>query len=56
MGRESGSCNAKKECTCSKKFLTPEQFALCAAETSCVLNCKRKGYDQGKVRTHLSFV
>ncbi len=51
MGRESGSCNAKKECTCSEKYLTPEQFALCAAETSCQLNCKRKGYDQGKVKT-----
>jgi hypothetical protein len=50
MGRESGSCNAKKECTCSEKFLSPEQFALCAAETSCQLNCKRKGYDKGKVR------
>ena len=52
IGRRNGTCttleSGKKDCTCSDDYLTPKEFALCAAETTCYLNCKAQGFGSGK--------
>ncbi|XP_023321879.1 uncharacterized protein LOC111696498 [Eurytemora carolleeae] len=52
IGRRNGTCttleSGKKDCTCSDDYLTPKEFALCAAETTCYLNCKAQGLGSGK--------
>ncbi len=38
-----GFCNADfTDCTCSEEKLAPEEFLLCAAESTCRLDCQRR--------------
>ena len=38
------------DCQCSDEKLTPKQFALCAAESTCRLDCQAKGKATGECR------
>lgn len=33
------------DCECDDTYLSPSEFALCAAESTCRLDCQRQGYD-----------
>ena len=45
-GRTTGKCvvdeDGANDCQCSDTFLTGSQFALCAAESTCRLDCQRR--------------
>ena len=47
IGRTGGSCvmdsQGELECRCEETRLTGSQFALCAAEATCRLDCQRRG-------------
>ena len=46
-GRVGGKCtvdeDGAKDCQCNETFLSASQFALCAAESTCRLDCQRQG-------------
>ena len=48
IGRKTGSCEYGKGCECSDEHLTPSEFALCAAESTCRLDCQANGKGNGK--------
>ena len=39
LGRNTGTCGTYG-CTCSDEFLTPDQFLLCAAASTCRMDCQ----------------
>ena len=46
IGRTGGKCLEKdgvQDCQCDETFLTGSQFALCGAESTCRLDCQRRG-------------
>ena len=47
IGRKGGKCveesSGVQDCQCDETFLTGSQFALCAAESTCRLDCQRRG-------------
>eukprot|EP00092_Neocalanus_flemingeri_P021585 GFUD01023413.1.p1 GENE.GFUD01023413.1~~GFUD01023413.1.p1 ORF type:complete len:146 (+),score=13.75 GFUD01023413.1:84-521(+) len=48
IGRRDGACNDDNtDCTCSEARLSAQEFALCAAETTCRLDCQRRGLATG---------
>ena len=51
IGRKTGICTSKdglKDCKCDTKFLSATEFALCAAESTCRLDCQANGKATGK--------
>jgi len=43
IGRKTGICTEKdglKDCECDTAFLSPSEFALCAAESTCRIHCQ----------------
>eukprot|EP00092_Neocalanus_flemingeri_P041050 GFUD01044699.1.p1 GENE.GFUD01044699.1~~GFUD01044699.1.p1 ORF type:complete len:165 (+),score=35.53 GFUD01044699.1:157-651(+) len=52
LGRESGACATTgagaTDCECSDNFISPKAFALCAAESTCRLDCQRQGFATGE--------
>ena len=45
IGRTGGKCvDDGNDCQCDDTYLSPSQFALCAAESTCRLDCQRQGY------------
>merc|ERR1712024_104379 len=50
-GRVDGKCtvdeDGAKDCQCNETFLSASQFALCAAESTCRLDCQRQGHATG---------
>jgi len=51
IGRANGTCSTDaaggKDCSCSDQILSPREFALCAAESTCRLDCQRRGLATG---------
>merc|ERR1712058_177761 len=51
IGRANGTCSTDtaggRDCTCSDKVLSPREFALCGAESTCRLDCQRRGLATG---------
>merc|ERR1711953_1448420 len=50
IGRAGGKCverNGAQDCQCDDTFLTGSQFALCGAESTCRLDCQRRGFASG---------
>jgi len=47
IGRASGTCD-RFGCTCSDRTLTPDEFLLCAAASTCRLDCQAKGHGTGE--------
>ena len=45
-----------KDCECDTKFLSATEFALCAAESTCRLDCQANGKATGKVLSILFFI
>ena len=53
IGRKSGTCrdnSGETDCKCEDDFLSPTEFALCAAESTCRLDCQAKGFAFGEVK------
>ena len=50
IGRKSGSCEYGEGCECSDEFLSPSEFALCAAESTCRLDCQANGKATGECK------
>merc|ERR1712062_903319 len=49
IGRSGGKClEDANDCECSDTYLSPTQFALCAAESTCRLDCQRQGKATGE--------
>jgi len=53
IGRVDGSCvgaqvTENQICECSEQTVPAEEFALCASETTCRLDCQRRGFSSGK--------
>merc|ERR1712241_75544 len=51
IGRTGGKCVEKdgvQDCQCDETFLTGSQFALCGAESTCRLDCQRRGLASGE--------
>merc|ERR1712029_1040871 len=49
IGRRDGICyNDYRGCECSTDRLTPSEFALCGAESTCRLDCQRRGKGSGR--------
>eukprot|EP00088_Acartia_fossae_P000307 TRINITY_DN1011_c0_g1_i5.p1 TRINITY_DN1011_c0_g1~~TRINITY_DN1011_c0_g1_i5.p1 ORF type:complete len:162 (+),score=35.87 TRINITY_DN1011_c0_g1_i5:51-536(+) len=51
IGRKTGICTEKdgvKDCECDTSFLSPSEFALCAAESTCRIHCQANGSATGK--------
>jgi len=51
IGRKGGVCERKDgilDCKCDDKYLTPKQFGLCAAESTCRLDCQKNGKSTGQ--------
>merc|ERR1712018_288531 len=51
IGRTGGKCVEKdggQDCQCDDTFLTGSQFALCGAESTCRLDCQRRGLASGE--------
>merc|ERR1712223_1712131 len=50
IGRKDGNCVTKEsgetDCQCGG-YLSPKEFALCAAESTCRLDCQRQGFASG---------
>merc|ERR1711953_1256154 len=51
IGRTGGKCGVNddgaQDCQCDDTFLTGSQFALCGAESTCRLDCQRRGFASG---------
>merc|ERR1712066_736577 len=51
LGRTDGKCvvdsDGANDCQCSDKFVSGSQFALCAAESTCRLDCQRRQFATG---------
>merc|ERR1712062_916250 len=51
IGRTGGKCRENdvgaQDCQCDDTFLTGSQFALCGAESTCRLDCQRRGFASG---------
>lgn len=50
IGRREGKCISeeyRENCECSEETASPEEFAKCAAEPNCRLDCQRQGYSSG---------
>ena len=45
LGRVTGTCakDGATNCECSDEYISPKEFALCAAESTCRLDCQRQG-------------
>merc|ERR1712215_302020 len=47
IGRVNGTCGTTdaggSDCQCSDQYLSPSQFALCGAASTCRLDCQRQG-------------
>ena len=44
IGRTGGKCiEDGNNCECDDTYLSPSEFALCAAESTCRLDCQRQG-------------
>ena len=50
IGRETGDCTEKHGCECSSKTFSAKEFALCAAESTCRLDCQRRQKESGTCR------
>merc|ERR1719225_2170331 len=52
IGRTGGKCRENDDgaldCQCDDTFLTGSQFALCGAESTCRLDCQRRGFASGE--------
>merc|ERR1711962_1629885 len=48
IGRKTGACVDGHGCECSSERLTPNEFLLCAAESTCRTDCQRKGKATGR--------
>ena len=52
VGRRGGSCANNEEgnmrCTCDEEFLTASEFSLCAAESTCRIDCQARGSATGR--------
>merc|ERR1712018_458815 len=52
IGRKNGVCeeteNGKEDCECSDERISPSEFALCAAESTCRADCQRRGKASGR--------
>merc|ERR1712141_734576 len=52
IGRTGGKCRENDvgalDCDCDDTFLTGSQFALCGAESTCRLDCQRRGFASGE--------
>merc|ERR1712226_102121 len=51
LGRSGGKCvdvSGGQDCQCDETFLTGSQFALCGAESTCRLDCQRRGNASGE--------
>ena len=49
IGRSGGACVAgENNCECADSYLSPTEFALCAAESTCRLDCQRQGKASGE--------
>merc|ERR1711976_364505 len=46
IGRKSGTCT-DTGCDCSEEKLSPEEFGLCAAESTCRIHCQAQGKGSG---------
>jgi len=46
IGRVGGTCK-NNDCTCSDTFISPTEFALCGAASTCRLDCQRRGLASG---------
>jgi len=51
IGRKTGICSNKDgvlDCECDEAYLSPTEFALCAAESTCRLDCQANGKATGE--------
>merc|ERR1712193_87792 len=52
IGRTGGKCGVNDDgaraCQCDAPFLSASQFALCGAESTCRLDCQRRGMASGE--------
>merc|ERR1739848_80321 len=51
IGRTGGKClekDGRQDCQCDETFLSGSQFALCGAESTCRLDCQRRGLASGE--------
>jgi len=49
IGRTGGKCiEDGNNCECDDTYLSPSEFALCAAESTCRLDCQRQGLATGE--------
>merc|ERR1719412_713675 len=48
IGRRDGQCEYGEGCECSEERISPSEFALCAAESTCRSDCQRKGKAFGR--------
>eukprot|EP00090_Calanus_glacialis_P012028 TRINITY_DN2046_c0_g1_i1.p1 TRINITY_DN2046_c0_g1~~TRINITY_DN2046_c0_g1_i1.p1 ORF type:complete len:162 (-),score=44.14 TRINITY_DN2046_c0_g1_i1:93-578(-) len=52
IGRKNGTCGTTdsggSDCECSEDYLSPSDFALCGAESTCRLDCQRQGLATGE--------
>merc|ERR1712050_15391 len=52
IGRKNGTCGTTdsggSDCQCSEEYLSPSEFALCGAESTCRLDCQRQGMATGE--------
>nr|AQS22625.1 hypothetical protein [Pseudodiaptomus poplesia] len=46
IGRSTGVCK-NNDCACSDTYISPSEFALCAAESTCRMHCQSGGYATG---------
>merc|ERR1739846_186103 len=43
IGRRDGKCQYGEGCECSEERISPAEFAMCAAESTCRADCQRRG-------------
>jgi len=51
IGRKTGKCTTErggKDCECSDEYLSPTEFALCAAASTCRIHCQTNGQGSGQ--------
>merc|ERR1712020_130252 len=48
IGRRDGTCEYGHGCECTDSRLTPTEFALCAAESTCRTHCQAQGKATGR--------